>query len=241
MTPAVTPACPNCSAPMTAQVVETHEALRPVEINACAACSLFWFDKSESVRLAPRAVLGLFELIGRSGGARNAMSAKPACPRCTRSLEPAQDLQRTTRFSYWRCPNDHGRLVTFHQFLREKNFIRAPSPAELAKLRSAVRQISCSQCGAPVDLATDSACRHCGAPVALIDPDGVAQALADLDRAAASPVAPRPDAVRAALSEAQVSAIFDSERTRRREGSDDLVAIGAAAIAALVAVLLRSI
>ena len=58
-------ACPNCNEPMTSQAVEAHAALPPLEINACAACNLFWFDKSESLRLAPKAVLGLFEYIGR--------------------------------------------------------------------------------------------------------------------------------------------------------------------------------
>ena len=226
---------------MTSQVVETHEALRPVEINACAPCNLLWFDKAESVRLAPNAVLGLFEHIGRSGSARNPLSAHLNCPRCAVFLEPTQDLQRTTRFNYWRCRNDHGRLITFHQFLREKDFIRAPSPAELARLRSTVRQISCSQCGAPIDLTTDSACRHCGAPVALIDPDGVARALGELARAASGPAQADADAMRVALRNAQVSAIFDTERIGRNESQCDLVAIGAAAIGALVAVLLRSI
>ena len=193
------------------------------------------------MRLAPKAVLGLFEYIGRCRGTRKALAASFNCPRCMVPLAVAQDLQRTTHFSYWRCRNNHGRLITFHQFLREKNFIRAPSPAELAKLRETVRQISCSQCGAPINLATDSACTHCGAPVALIDPEGVAKALHDLAHPDSPSASTAPDAIRTALSDAQVNAIFDLERLRRREGDDDLVAIGAAAIGALVAGLLRSI
>ena len=149
-------------------------------------CNLFWFDKSESVRLTPKAVLELFQYIGKAGSARKTLATAFGCPLCSAALALTQDVQRTTRFTYWRCPRDHGRLTTFHQFLREKNFIRAPSPSELAKLRDTVRQISCSQCGAPVDLATDGACTHCGAPVALIDPDGVAKALRDLAAGASS-------------------------------------------------------
>jgi hypothetical protein len=222
-------------------LVEAFGALRPNEINACAPCNLFWFDKSESVRLTPKSVLELFQYIGRSSGARTALASNFDCPRCTVVLAPTQDLQRTTRFTYWRCRNDHGQLITFHQFLREKNFIRAPSPAELAKLRATVRQIACSQCGAPIDLATDSACTHCGAPVALIDPEGVAKALHDLAHAASAPPPADPNAMHTALSDAQINAIFDLTRMRQREGDDDLVAIGAAAIGALVAGLLRSI
>jgi hypothetical protein len=111
--------------------------------------------------------------------------------------------QLAIRFAYWRCRNDHGRLITFHQFLREKNFIRAPSPAELARLRATVRQISCSQCGAPFDLATDTACKHCGAAVALIDPEGVAKAVREL-AAAAARAPSESEAMRTTLSDAQV-------------------------------------
>lgn len=227
---------------MIEQAVEAHGILRPIEISACAACNLFWFDKLEDVRLTPKAVLGVFQFIGQAGSARKTLATNFRCPRCSETLALTHDLQRTTRFTYWRCRNEHGQLITFHQFLREKNFIRAPSPAELARLRATVRQIACSQCGAPIDLAADSACTHCGAPVALIDPEGVAKALRDLAAGASAPAPADPDAMRVALSDAQINAIFDVERLRQREsdGESDLVAIGAAAIGALVGVLLRS-
>jgi hypothetical protein len=225
---------------MAPLMLEAFGTLRPIEITACASCHLFWFDKAESIRLAPKAVLELFQYIGRADKARKPLATTFACPHCSKALALTQDLQRTTRFAYWRCRNDHGRLITFHQFLREKNFIRAPSPPELARLRATVRQISCSQCGAPVDLAADSACRHCGAAVALIDPEGVAKALRELT--AASGRAPSdPEAMRAKLSDAQIDAIFELQRTRESERGDDLVAVGAAAIGALVAGLLRAI
>ena len=165
---------------MASLMMEAFGTLRPIEITTCAPCHLFWFDKAESIRLTPKAVLELFQYIGQAGSARKALATTFGCPLCGKALALTQDLQRTTRFAYWRCRNDHGRLITFHQFLREKNFIRAPSPAELARLRATVRQISCSQCGAPVDLAADTACKHCGAAVALIDPEGVAKAVREL-------------------------------------------------------------
>jgi hypothetical protein len=226
---------------MAALMLEAFGRLRPIEITACVPCNLFWFDKAESIRLTPKSVLDLFQYIGKAGSARNSIATTFSCPLCFTALALTQDLQRTTRFTYWRCRNDHGRLTTFHQFLREKNFIRAPSPDELARLRATVRQISCSQCGAPVDLATDSACKHCGAAVALIDPEGVAKALRELAAGASSPAPSDPDAMRAKLSDAQIDAIFDLKRMRQGEADDDLVAIGAAAIGALVAGLLRSI
>lgn len=227
---------------MAAQSVEGHGTLEPIEINACEACSLFWFDKLESVRLTPKSVIGLFQFIGKAGSAPRAIAANFNCPRCTLRLAVTHDLQRTTRFTYWRCNNDGGQLITFHQFLRQKNFIRTPTPVELAKLRSTVRQITCSQCGAPIDLASDNACTHCGAAIALIDSDGVTKALQELSAGSANPSSVSPDAMRTALSDAQIDAIFDLERMRRREseGDDDLVAIGAGAIGALVGRLLAS-
>jgi len=222
---------------MAPLMLDAFGTLRPMEISACEPCNLFWFDKSESVRLTPKSVLEVFQFIGRSGRATNALSSQFNCPICSAALSLTHDLQRTTRFTYWRCRNDHGQLITFHHFLREKNFIRSPSPAELATLRATVRQIACSQCGAPVDLANATACAHCGAPVALIDPDGVAKALHDL-AAGAEPAAPL--AMRNRLSDAQIDAIFDLARMRQDEGNGDIVAIGAAAIGALVARLLAA-
>jgi len=226
---------------MASLMLEAFGTLRPIEITACAPCNLLWFDKAESIRLTPKAVLELFQYIGKAGAARKPLATTFNCPLCTTALALTQDLQRTTRFTYWRCRNDHGRLITFHQFLREKNFIRAPSPAELAQLRATVRQIACSQCGAPVDLANDSACKHCGAAVALIDPEGVAKALRELAASASAQAPADADALRTTLSDAQINAIFDVERMRQSEGEHDLVAIGAAAIGLLVAGLLRSL
>ena len=225
---------------MAPLMLDAFGTLRPMEISACAPCNLFWFDKSESVRLTPKSVLEVFQFIGRSGRATNALSSQFNCPACSAALSLTHDLQRTTRFTYWRCRNDHGHLITFHHFLREKNFIRSPSPVELAKLRAAVRQIACSQCGAPVDLANATACAHCGAPVALIDPDGVAKALHDLAAGASSLAPSDPQAIRNRLSETQIDAIFDLARMQRDEGNGDIVVIGAAAIGALVAGLLTA-
>lgn len=234
------PDCSNCHETMAPLLLEAFGSLRPIEISACASCHLFWFDKSESVRLTPKSVLEVFQFIGCSRRARNTLASQFNCPLCSKPLALTHDLQRTTRFTYWRCRNDHGQLITFHHFLREKNFIRSPSPVELAKLRATVRQVACSQCGAPVDLVADSACTHCAAPVALIDPEGVAKALRELTSGNAVPAAADPEGMRARLSDAQIDAIFDLARMRESKGNDDLVAIGATAIGALVAGLIAT-
>ena len=226
---------------MPPQSVEANGMLEPIEINACGSCNLFWFDKLESLRLTPKSVIELFQFIGKAGAARRTIANNFDCPRCARPLAVTHDLQRATRFTYWRCANDGGQLISFNQFLRQKNFIRTPTPAELAKLRSTVRQIACSQCGAPVDLSTDSACTHCGSPIALIDPDGVTKALQELSTASATS-STSPEAVRAAVSDAQINAIFEAQRMIAQqhlvERRHDLVSIGAEAIGDLIGGLL---
>jgi hypothetical protein len=89
----------------------------------------------------------------------------------------SQDLCKTGHFSYYRCPRGDGRFTPFFQFLREKQFIRTVTEAELQRMRSEIRQVRCSECGAPIDLERDSQCRYCHAPISFIDPSAVAQAL----------------------------------------------------------------
>lgn len=218
---------------MVARTEDGYGAVpRPVEVGCCAGCGLFWFDDSASIRLTPKGVLSLFQYIGKAGAASNTLASSFACPRCKAMLAYTHDLQRTTHFTFWRCVRDHGQLMTFNQFLAEKNFIRAPSASELAKLRATVRQINCSQCGAPIDLARDNACNHCGAPIALIDPAGVAKAVQDLTTLD-NPPAGAQHAV-TTLGDAQIAALFDLERSHKTDDRPDLLAIGAAAIGAVL-------
>jgi hypothetical protein len=232
--------CPNCHKPMESRTEEAFGAVvQPLEIASCPGCNLFWFDNGGSIRLTPKGVLGLFQYIGQVKPAPATLVSSQACPRCTGMLAFTHDQQRNTRFTYWRCVRDNGQLMTFNQFLAEKNFIRPPSAAELAKLRETVRQITCSQCGAPIDLSTDAACTHCGAPVALIDSEGVAKALRELSSGAGASVAQAsmevtPQTMSGALGDAQLDALFNQERIREREQNHDLLAIGVAAIGAVM-------
>jgi len=224
---------------MTDQAVETYSGVGQLGVGSCAACNLIWFDQSGSIGLTPRAVLGLFQYIGTAAGAaRTPLASTYRCPRCSDTLALTYDLQRSTRFTYWRCANDHGQLFTFNMFLREKNFIRSPTLAELNKLRETVRQISCSQCGGPIDLSKDTACTHCGAPIALIDPDCVAKAVHDLTTGQASIPPATQEQTSIALSNAQLGAFLDQGRSDENEGNQDLLAIGVAAIGAALGAML---
>jgi endogenous inhibitor of DNA gyrase (YacG/DUF329 family) len=207
-----------------------------LRVNACAACSLLWFDGASDTRLAPASVVAVFKTIA-AGGERPQIRPELRCPDCGGALAFIHDLLRQTRFTYWRCAADHGHLIGYSQFLLEKNFIRPPSSEELARLRATVREITCSQCGAPIDLATDSSCPFCHAPVTLIDPDGLAKAVHELSLRPSDPPAQSSSATTAgaAMHEAQMKAIFDPDRIARSDGRNDLVSIGAGAIGGLLA------
>jgi endogenous inhibitor of DNA gyrase (YacG/DUF329 family) len=153
-------------------------------VDVCVACQAIWFDSFESVQLTPGATLALFDTIKKSPPSPGrGLPTRLPCPRCTEPLAATHDVQRTTRFTYFRCVSGHGRFTPFVQFLREKNFIRPLTPAELARLRETIRVVQCSSCGAPVDLEKDAACPYCRAPIAILDPDAVNSTVRDLESA----------------------------------------------------------
>jgi hypothetical protein len=170
---------------MTAMTLDGHQG-RPVAIDLCSECQAFWFDKFESLQLAPASTLRLLKMIGERGSPGPTQFADPRCPRCSAGLRLVQDMQRNTRFSYYRCASDHGRFIRFFEFLREKDFIRPLTRQQLEELRLEVQVVNCSNCGAPIDLAAGSACAHCKSPVSMLDMKQP-QALLDQLREAAEP------------------------------------------------------
>jgi hypothetical protein len=141
-----------------------------VSIDLCHPCQAFWFDSYESLQLSPASVLHLFRTIGEHASAKaSPLSETSACPICHLRLVPTRDQQRQTRFEYRRCPQRHGRLISFLNFLREKDFVRPLSAAQRAELRKSVQSVNCSNCGAPVDLGKGTACEHCGSPLSMLD------------------------------------------------------------------------
>jgi len=230
--------CPGCG--VTMQTLRLpRKPFGEEAVDYCVSCQALWFDAFESVQLTPGATLTLFDTIRRSTPAtvRPLPSLLP-CPRCTLPLEVTHDLQRTTRFTYYRCPADHGRFTPFVQFLREKDFVRPLSPAELARLRETIRVVQCSSCGAPVDLEKDTACPYCRAPIAILDPDAVNATVRALESAETKRTTIDVDAV--------VDSILDAHRREREESASalgwsgngavavDLVALGLAAAANLL-------
>lgn len=156
------------------------------EIDLCDACHALWFDAFESVALTPESTLALFrEVHGAAAPAREGLPTHMPCPRCRASLADTHDMQRNTRFRYWRCPRGHGRFTPFMHFLREKDFVRPLSAAEIMRLKAHIRTIRCTGCGAPIELARDMVCRYCRAPIEALDPDAIQANIATLSSAAA--------------------------------------------------------
>jgi hypothetical protein len=206
-----------------------------LNVDLCAGCQAIWFDTYESLHLTPRATLALFRAIHETpAGLRRAMPARLPCPRCDTLLALTQDLQRTTRFAYYRCRYGHGRLTPFFQFLREKNFIRPLDPRELERLKASVKTIRCSSCGAPVSVERSTVCGYCQAPIMALDPDAVQKTLAEIDAAERRMNTPDPDRIGDGIV-----ALARLERemadARRRESAEtigiDLIGIGFSALA----------
>jgi hypothetical protein len=208
-------------------------------VDLCEPCQALWFDPMESPQLSPKATLELFRAINDARPEeRRTLPRHMNCPRCDTPLAETQDLQHTTRFSYYRCVRGHGRLTPFFQFLREKNFIRPVPREELDRLKSLVRIIRCSSCGAPVDLATSTACEFCRAPIAILDPDAAGRAVRELTTAESSALPPMDDAARAAaavMAAAQFERALAREQAKRESGfAVDLISIGVSALAAML-------
>jgi hypothetical protein len=173
---------------MQTEALERHGS-GTVNVELCFACSGIWFDHMVSVELAPSAVISLFrEINAHRDVTRQSMSGAMSCPRCADALVLSYDVAKSGRFSYFRCVRGDGRLT----------------PAEVEKVKEQMRQVTCSQCGAPIDLEEGSECRYCHAPLSLLDPDAVAKAVqmwsAAQDR---EHRAPSPGAVAEALMKVQ--------------------------------------
>jgi len=215
---------------------------RSVAIDVCRPCQSLWFDERENLQLTPGATLALFRLIGEHVAKPAGAAADTArCPRCRGRLRKTQDMQRATRFEYLRCPNGHGRLETFFDFLKEKDFVRPLTPAQIAKLRQTIQMVNCSNCGAPIDLARGSDCPHCGSPLSMLDLEQAETLVAQLREADRSdkPVDPAlPLALARARREAE-QAFADSPRNEVWLEQNLSIGLVGAGLTALIRLLKR--
>ena len=200
--------CPACGVAMEPRWFDRKPAGK-LQLDICFGCRGVWFDPMESPQLAPGAVLELFRIVQKAGeGPAHPLPDLLHCLACSGRLVLTNDLQRTNRIAYYRCPNGHGRFTTFFQFLREKNFVRDLSLGEIERLKATVAQVRCSSCGAPVDLARDAACRFCRAPISILDAQAVGKTLAELDAAERKRLDPDPQGI--------IDGLLAGQATRRR-------------------------
>jgi hypothetical protein len=189
-----------------------------IEVDVCFACHVIWLDKRESLQLSPGGTLELFKALNdHRDDARHALRSANACPRCDRRLALLHDVGKAGRFSYYRCPAQHGRLTPFSEFLKEKQFVRAPNPLEQERLRADIKQVQCSSCGAPVELSEGFACGHCGSALTVLDPEAVERTLKELSEADVASKAVVPEVAEA---RARALAAMERMRTQRPESRD---------------------
>ena len=172
--------CPNCSAPMArAEFLRRPQGI--IELDICFPCHMIWFDQYESIQLAPGGVVELFRQIHEHHDeAPQPVAPSARCPRCRDPLKLTHDIQGSNKISYYRCLLGHGRLTTFFQFLREKQFVRSVTAAEVNQLKATVKQVRCSSCGAGIAVDKDAQCSYCRAPISILDAEAVSRTLKEL-------------------------------------------------------------
>ena len=108
-----------------------------IDVDICLPCQAFWFDSSrEPAALASRRAQALpRHRRARAGDARRRRPARRPVRDAASACCSTHDQQRSTQFQYLRCPRGHGRLISFVDFLREKDFIRPLTPQQIDELR----------------------------------------------------------------------------------------------------------
>ncbi len=174
--------CPACKGPMTTEHYAGHYG-RQVELDACHACNTMWFDKMENLALSAGGVIALLRSMQqRADHDRQPLPDALHCPRCGGVLRAERRRTKDIQYTVQACRQGHGHFITFYELLREKDCIRPLKGDKLKELRKQVSVVSCSSCGAPIDLHKTVACTHCGAPLAMLDPEALAETLDRLDQ-----------------------------------------------------------
>lgn len=171
---------------------------KPVDIDICEACTLIWFEGTESIKLAGPGIADLVHTIHGTleksiGGT---LAQRLPCPVCTSPLAKVFNLSRFGRTQQWQCSQGHGYFQTFVLYLAEKGFVHKMSWADLKQQIGSKRQLFCAGCGAALDDKPHDACPYCQLAVGVIDPARLASAI-DIQEAAA-PLTPTSTVVQSA-------------------------------------------
>lgn len=161
-------ACVNCKRPMRSAELAAHYG-RTVTVDLCADCHLAWFDRYESVNLSGPGVLQLLRAIDESQRAALHEATRPnlVCARCGTRLVLTHDRTAHGPTSRLECPQWHGALQSFCDYLAERGLLRPVAWHDLqAFSRSPLR---CVNCGAAFDAKERDACAACGSPRYVVD------------------------------------------------------------------------
>lgn len=207
------PACPACDRPLSVEHFEGHYGAR-VELDLCHPCELIWFDKLENIRLSASGVLTLMRAMSQGlDGARPVLPEALGCPRCEAVLRTEPRRKGPATWQVRACPEGHGQLVRYLDYLTERDCVKPLSGSRLEELRQHVQQVRCSGCGASVSLTgPEAACTHCGAALSVLDAAATAEALSRLQEEQERRSEPDPDMVAADM----VMARLRTETTYKR-------------------------
>ena len=169
-------ACGNCRTAMQRLALPGHYG-RTVEIDACAACHLVWFDLTETARLTGPALLDLIGHMAASQTLPHEVLRKDVgCPRCQGTLKTVHNRSRWGASLQLECLARHGAYQSFAQFLQEKGLLRPMSGIDRARLLKERGQIDCVNCGAAIG-ADDERCAYCQSVASLLDVARLARSL----------------------------------------------------------------
>lgn len=152
---------------------------KPVDIDVCEACTLIWFEGTESIQLAGPGIADLVRTIHDTLGKSLSpvLAAQLPCPVCQSPLDKVFNLSRFGRTQQWQCPQGHGYFQTFVLYLAEKGFVHKMHWADLKQHSGGKRQLFCAGCGAALDDKPHDACPYCQLAVGVIDPARLASAI----------------------------------------------------------------
>jgi hypothetical protein len=224
-------ACPCCHRATVLESLPGHYG-RAVDLDVCMHCNVIWFDELEHVQLSGPATLKLVrDMHERHAFDRVVEISHATCPRCDSALRTRADRQRNVEFQSHVCVHGHGHFLTFYDFLKSKDMLRPLRGQDLKRLREQVGSVSCTNCGAPVDLHTETACGHCSSPLMLLDPQALEKAVGRIqaEEQRKADTSPEMVALEMALAKEKTEAAYrrmeTQDRVRQTTDGFDLVHI----------------